>query len=648
MSCFDDLFLFDLVDHVWYDIKSNLAPLPRKGHSMNLANLGTSGDSSKQCLLVFGGFSTDNLTVSNTVLACFTDPIRRYVQKSQQILADGKKISDYEQQAAGSKVKRAYNEKYDLQPIVWRTLPCRGTAPAGRFRHSSSIVRDNSGADLLVIIGGIGLDQSRPLNDVHILQCDTMTWLHLESHQEGLAKGISIDGPFNGIYGHSAFPFFHAGHHNPQLSLLDNEESKLQNSDEHQEIIVFGGSYDTASSKSSCYPGLFAYNYRKDIWRRVSTGHSYPISRTGHSCVVLPGWSPSFDTPFGPTKTAAATATNKSLGTPKLSAVGGAGQMQETSRASLPVSDYTRCSVLIFGGVTAAMTVQDLWALDLQYRDAGLDQYDNNTHQVIQATMRGWEEGNQAAIAASSGGLLASGVGEDSLVRVGELQLDDTKGAYSHLQQQQHVASSTNLQKSSSAHKIHAVNDSKYLAWKKSPTGQTLQQQQQLQQTRGMLPRDSLISQSLPTMHLNLQQSNNNQNTDHNHPSSSNKVGLVDGSNHHHQTNNSASQLSFRAPNEYLMMETPHQPQQITPSHYLQTPTNHHNNNQTQVEYESEIIMKVMILSHTVSRLGTSFLVYLSQTLLNSKDHFYHFVMLSCVFVCLTRHPLLFYFPLID
>lgn len=467
MSCFDDFYAFDMCNDRWYEIKTSLAPLPRKGHTMNVVNLGNSGDALKNCFVVFGGFSTDNLTVSNSILACSVDHVMKYVQRSEKILADGKDIADYELQAGQGKPKRAFNPNYDLQPVVWRTLPAKGTSPPGRFRHTSTVVKDNSGADLLVVIGGIGVNQAQALNDVHILQCDTLTWIKLDSHGDGPTTGISLDGPYAGIYGHVSFPYSMHNH----TSLLDNAETQ---GDEHKEIIVFGGSYDTSSAKSSCYPYLFAYNYTKDEWRKVPMSHQYPMSRIGHSFAIASGWTPRFDTPF-----------NQS------SAVPGTFPGMYGKGDSQIGQDFTRNSVIVFGGVTSAKAVNDAWALDLLYRTAGLDQYDNNTNQIIQSTMQGFDNN---AVQVSMVGFV------DELEATGQPESAMSTGIMKR-------NSSRFSTQQSGTKTIHALNDHKYLHWHKSSSQTNFVDPKPSidppSPTNRGSTRDLKVSQSMPSLFQN-------------------------------------------------------------------------------------------------------------------------------------------------
>lgn len=487
MSCFDDFHVLDVTKSRWYEVKTSLAPLPRKGHSINVVNLSNSGDASKNCFVVFGGYSTDNLTVSNSLLACSVEHVVRYIQRSNRIIADGKDIADYEQQGGQPRVKRAFNADYDLQPVVWRTLPTKGASPPGRFRHTCTIVKDNSGADMLVVIGGIGVDQSRPLNDVHILQCDTLTWIKLDSHTDGPTKGISLDGPFNGIYGHVGFPY--SGHIHA-TSLLDNVESQ---GDEYKEIIVFGGSYDTSTPKSSCYPYLYAYNYTKDEWRKVPMSHQYPMSRTGHSFAIATGWTPAFDTPFSQNKPPASQLMRSSAGKNDISQVG---------------NDFTRSSVIVFGGVTSAKAVNDTWALDLLYRDAGLDQYDNNTNQIIYSTIRGFDQQGMPTTTtvgfADDVGMSMSA--QQMMDDMGNQQPETTTGASRRSSSGQHLTSVP------STKTIHSVNDQKYLHWYKSPSQSNLQDPKSSidittsnnnHQRPTASARDLKVSQSMPSLYHN-------------------------------------------------------------------------------------------------------------------------------------------------
>lgn len=361
----------------WFRFRSSLAPLPRKGHTLNLVNL--HGDSDKASFLVFGGYSIDNLTVSNSVLVCSSEHVLRYYNTSQAILKAGLNIADYES-SSGGEVKKPLNEQYDLQPIVWRTLKCKGKAPCGRYKHSSTVVMDNSGAHLLIIVGGLGMDTSRPLNDIHILQCDTLTWIALESHKEGPQRGISLDGPSGGIFGHTAFPFLQ------YTSSLNMDQEDLQQS---QEILLFGGSYDPASAKSSCYSSLFSYNYNEHTWRTIHSGHEYPSSRTNHTATSVVGWAPVFEVPFQPGMTAMTP-------TPNSSSSQLTKNKPETNNNNTSGADLNRNCIVVFGGVTAISAANDTWALDLQWRTAGLDQYDNNLDKMVMSGVHRLEQEHAA------------------------------------------------------------------------------------------------------------------------------------------------------------------------------------------------------------------------------------------------------------
>lgn len=376
LTCFDDFYACDLESLTWFRFRSSLAPLPRKGHTLNLVNL--HGDSDKPSFLVFGGYSIDNLTVSNSVLVCSSEQVLRYYNTSQAIVKAGLNIADYES-SSGGEVKKPLNEQYDLQPIVWRTLKCKGKAPCGRYKHSSTVVTDNSGAHLLIIVGGLGMDTSRPLNDVHILQCDTLTWIALESHKEGPQRGISVDGPSGGIFGHTAFPF---------LQYASTLSVDLEDLRQSQEILLFGGSYDPASAKSSCYSSLYSYNYNEHTWRTIHSGHEYPSSRTNHTATAVVGWAPVFEVPFQPCMAAMTP-------TPKSSSSQLPNTKPETNNNNINTTtgtDLNRNCIIVFGGVTAVSAANDTWALDLQWRTAGLDQYDNNLDKMVMSGVHRLEQ----------------------------------------------------------------------------------------------------------------------------------------------------------------------------------------------------------------------------------------------------------------
>lgn len=335
------MYALDTLSNTWYCIQCSLAPLPRKGHTMNLLNL----YGGKPHLVVFGGYSIDNATLSNTVLLCEAQKIVEFYEISRKAAL----TTSNNQQTSPPNQKRSLGQlNKDLIPIsvVWRTVQCKGIAPSPRYRHSTTPITEVSGESLLVVMGGIGKDPTMSLNDVYILDVENMNWVAVKTGNDGLSKGIAGDGPIAGIFAHVAFSI-----KKPQISLELNEE-------QGNELLVFGGSSNPNNMKAFCYSSIFAFDLTTHTWRKVNTGHIFPTSRANHSINIIDGWSPEYQTPFS-------------------SSLPNQGPLHIAQSPS-------KTTAFIFGGVGATMYNSDIWALDLQYRDSGVNQYDNNTKQLVQ------------------------------------------------------------------------------------------------------------------------------------------------------------------------------------------------------------------------------------------------------------------------
>jgi len=98
--------------------------------------------------------------------------------------------------------------------VVWRILQCKGTPPAPRYRHTATIVRTPGYTHSLVVIGGLGKGNV-PLNDVHVLNLNTLTWSQLQKDPQGYGNATDYDHLGIGgssaplwpqpVYGHVAF-----------------------------------------------------------------------------------------------------------------------------------------------------------------------------------------------------------------------------------------------------------------------------------------------------------------------------------------------------------------------------------------------------------------------------------------------------------
>lgn len=75
----------------------------------------------------------------------------------------------------GTNGSRKVNDLHvlDLRTREWSKPHCKGTPPSPRDSHTVTVV----GGDRLVIFGGSGEGESNYLNDVHVLDVNTMTWM---------------------------------------------------------------------------------------------------------------------------------------------------------------------------------------------------------------------------------------------------------------------------------------------------------------------------------------------------------------------------------------------------------------------------------------------------------------------------------------
>jgi hypothetical protein len=501
LQCLDDLSVLDLDTFVWYALPTQLAPLPRKGHSLNVVNLGTNLDVANQHFVVFGGYSTENLTVSNTLVACSVEKVQSNYQYQKNIRELEEEIQEVqkrldevtlkataadhssktiplgdEMKAVKKNLQTLKSKKVVLlnkgsEKIVWKSLSCRGQPPVGRYRHSATVLQDSSGSHLLVIIGGIGSDSSYALSDVHILQCDALTWITLPSHKPTIplhskssnrltSTNIQTDRPYRGIYGHVAFPFYNRlqpGQSDEGNILFENEEHLLLNDNNSKEILIFGGSYDTIASSSSCYSTIFAYHVVEDRWRIVQTGHEYPTSRINHTASVILGFSPDFNFAFSSNENNVNSKNNHNNDDVKGRATVGKEAHQ-----------VTNSSVIIFGGVTAMQAMADCWALDLNYREIGLAQFDNSQQQLVEQTMKTWETTQNSKIE------VATDANENIL---------------------QTTQNPTML-------KIHSVNDLKYLCKKGSQNSLQISKNQSAHSMKSLQDTKLLVSQSTPAIFM--------------------------------------------------------------------------------------------------------------------------------------------------
>ena len=344
IRCLDDLYALDTLSMQWYRLSSILSPLPRKGHTLNMLPLQDS-----DYAVIFGGYSTENLTLSNSIHICEAELIYEHYTAKRDLHYK----SNQQQQQSGAHVGVIKTLKQDsIKPVIWRTLQTTGTPPSPRYRHSSTLIHSADGTPLLVIMGGIGTDATVALNDVHILNLTSLHWAGPITGSDALSQGCGGDGPVSGLYGHVAFSINTLSKQGPNTSDSDTASE--------YELLVFGGSANPNSGQSNCNQSIYAFSLQTGTWRCVRTGYVYPSARANHTAAVVAGWAPINTLPSSNT-TDPACNTAAFTHTPS------------TSSSSM-------CAV-VFGGLDSVQCTSDTWALDLRWRRAGVQQYDSSVQQ---------------------------------------------------------------------------------------------------------------------------------------------------------------------------------------------------------------------------------------------------------------------------
>lgn len=357
ISCLDDLHVLDTISMEWYKMKCILSPLPRKGHTLNIVPL-----KGVQNAVIFGGYSIENVTLSNSLHVCEADAIyEHYVSKRD---SNHRKTSANQNTSNHVGVVKSLKQE-QIEPLMWRTLSTTGAPPKPRYRHSSTLIyTENGTSPMLVIMGGIGSDASVALNDLYILDLNTLHWTMPLTGNDALTQNIGGYGPAAGLYGHVAFSV---------AAMSDSSESSVKSGGKQNfELLVFGGSANPNAGQSNCNQSIFAYNMETHMWRKVPTGFVFPSGRSNHSAALVQGWAPLHDTPgapvgdFSDTTGLHATAQRSMRNT---------ANMNLNSHLPPATSSSGVCAV-IFGGLDSIQCASDTWALDLKWRKSGVDQYD--------------------------------------------------------------------------------------------------------------------------------------------------------------------------------------------------------------------------------------------------------------------------------
>jgi hypothetical protein len=337
-ACLDDLHVLDTISMEWYKMKCILSPLPRKGHTLSMLPI-----QGAEHAVIFGGYSIENVTLSNSLHVCEAEKIYEHYVAKRDLGHKSKQQAQGAQSTHVGVIKALKNDNID--PIMWRTLSTSGAPPTPRYRHSSTLIHSADGTPLLVVMGGIGMDATVALSDIYLLDLNSLHWTQPLTGSDALAEGIGGDGPVSGLYGHVAFA----------VSAMGDPTSQ------EFELLVFGGSANPNSGQSNCNQSIFAFNMEHHTWRRVPTGYAFPSARANHSAALVQGWAPLHDTP---------------------SAVIGA-DGKATSAHGIAVQGVrpqagggnSVCAV-IFGGLDSIQCASDTWALDLKWRKSGVEQYD--------------------------------------------------------------------------------------------------------------------------------------------------------------------------------------------------------------------------------------------------------------------------------
>jgi len=244
LKCVDDLYCLNLSTKKWIKVHSSLAPLPRKGHSLNLAKLKLISKSVTEIdefLILFGGLSTHKNIVGNSV----------HIAKASDA-AEG--------------------------TVAWRLLDCTGQIPPPRYMHSCTLLhssgqRGQQSPDLLVVYGGIN-ENHKVLSDVYILNLDTLVW--------SFAEGGGIEAPQ--AYAHTAFAASPIGlNHTPGSDPLPVTPTTL---------LIFGGSSSSSNVADETLSQMYVYDLLTHKWSVANTGWQFPSQRSSHAGAVVSGWAP--------------------------------------------------------------------------------------------------------------------------------------------------------------------------------------------------------------------------------------------------------------------------------------------------------------------------------------------------------------------
>ena len=237
--CFDDVSLYNTLDHSWEVVKSGLAPLPRKGHTCNMVGTGASAQ-----VVVFGGEpSGKGMPMNDTHCVTVTS------------LLEG--------------------------VAMWEKQRPLGDLPSPRHGHTAVALVDtpkkkegDADQSYLVVFGGTG-GGGLLFNDVYTFGLVTKEW-----------EIVNCDGTSpSPRYGHTAcmIPKRHRHHNHGSGEAASNP---YHMGGRAPLMVVFGGVTRNGSELSFCRD-MQILNMNTKSWTEIRTTHLYPSPRYGHAMVVL-------------------------------------------------------------------------------------------------------------------------------------------------------------------------------------------------------------------------------------------------------------------------------------------------------------------------------------------------------------------------
>jgi hypothetical protein len=274
--CLDDFYALDLENNIWLKIRCNLAPLPRKGHSMVIAPVHL-GNETRECVILFGGYSKEKNTLSNTVHICPTSEILTSLQQLTEAFASGRTLPEYE------------------ACVNWRVLKTKGRAPPARYRHAASLVSGNYGNDQMVITGGIIQTDEVPVasNDVYSLDLFSLSWTRLFDGSRVIPDDLTPPP----LYGHVSCSIIGSINNDEDDDAIIPELFNSTNSDK-MNVIIYGGCRSMSRATAACIRHVYSFDMINRTWRKINTGYVFPPERFSHAVAVVQGWAPSYEFPL--------------------------------------------------------------------------------------------------------------------------------------------------------------------------------------------------------------------------------------------------------------------------------------------------------------------------------------------------------------